>query len=225
MATTTTLDKLLIKELKRELRDRSLKTIENKETVQAEADPDTYLFEVEPDMEFMQQQMAAVLENIGSMREQLNSGLRNTIDKLDVVDTKIDIMESGIKTELLAMNQRVQAVEERITNVDKQMKQRVDADEMKIQAQCMHRNVPDADMTSFVPEVSKKMKAPVFDGSLSWSMYKKQFDAAAKVNKWNSEEEKATSLVLSLRGKASELLQSLPNQQDFAALVQAMELR
>uniref|UniRef100_A0A2C9KZC3 Uncharacterized protein n=1 Tax=Biomphalaria glabrata TaxID=6526 RepID=A0A2C9KZC3_BIOGL len=40
-----------------------------------------------------------------------------------------------------------------------------------------------------------------------------------------SEEEKATALVLALRGKASEVLQSIPNQQDYAALVQAMELR
>ncbi|XP_055890394.1 uncharacterized protein LOC129927167 [Biomphalaria glabrata] len=225
MATTKTLDQLLVNELRRELRERGLKTSGNKETLQArlredlveeEADPDTYLFEVLPDM-------GAVLEKISSRQEQMGAVLEN-------MDTKIDAMESGIKTELLAMNHRIQAVEERITTIDEQVNQRVDAvekaiEEMKTQVHCKHTNAPETSMASFVPESSGKMKPPVFDGSVSWSVYKKQFDAAAKVNKWNSEEEKATALVLSLRGKASELLQSLPNQQDLAALVQAMELR
>ncbi|XP_055873879.1 uncharacterized protein LOC129924094 [Biomphalaria glabrata] len=224
MAPMKTLDQLLVNELKRELRDRGLKTSGNKETLQArlredlvedEADPDTYLFKVEPDIE-----------------ELLSSMLGNTNSKIDAMDTKvdakIDVMASGIKTELLAMNQRLHAVEERITTIDEQMNQRVDAvekaiEEMKTQVHCKNTNAPETSMTSFVHESSGKMKPPVFDGSVSWSVYKKQFDAA--VNKWNSEEEKATALVLSLRGKASELLQSLPNQQDFAALVQAMELR
>ncbi|XP_055881772.1 uncharacterized protein LOC129925711 [Biomphalaria glabrata] len=97
-------------------------------------DPETCLFDVEPDMEDMQQQMAAVLEkmgfqqeqmgavleNIEFMREQLNSGLGNANDKTDDI-------KSVIKTELLAISQRIHAVEERITNIDKQMNQRVDA--------------------------------------------------------------------------------------------------
>ncbi|XP_055895323.1 uncharacterized protein LOC129927826 [Biomphalaria glabrata] len=114
MARLKLLYELELKELKRELRDRGLKTSGNKETLQArlredimeeEEDPDTYLFQVEPDMEEL---LSSMLGNINSK-----------IDAMDTkVDAKIDVIVSGIKTELLALNQRIPAVEERITNTD-----------------------------------------------------------------------------------------------------------
>ncbi|XP_055885376.1 uncharacterized protein LOC129926281 [Biomphalaria glabrata] len=244
MATTKTLDQLLLKELRRELRNRDLKMSGNKETLQArlredlvkeKEDPDTYLFEVEPDLQeqmaAMQGHMAAmqgqivssIQEQMAAMREQMNSGQENT-------NYKIDKMDSGIKTELLAMNQRIHAVEERITTIEEQMNQRVYAvekkiEEIKTQVYRDFTKMQKANVMSIVPEAFMKVKPPVFDGSVSWSVYKLQFDAAAKVNQWNSDEEKATALILSLRGKASELLQSIPNPQDYAALVKTMELR
>ncbi|XP_055877101.1 uncharacterized protein LOC129924657 [Biomphalaria glabrata] len=110
------------------------------------------------------------------------------------------------------MNQRVYAVEKKI-------------EEIKTQVYRDFTKMQKANVMSIVPEAFMKVKPPVFDGSVSWSVYKLQFDAAAKVNQWNSDEEKATALILSLRGKASELLQSIPNPQDYAALVKTMELR
>lgn len=212
MASTKTLEQLLVKELKRELRERGLTLGGNRDALAArlrqalldeDDDPETYLFEIEPD----------VVELLGA---------------------KIDKMDSGIKTELVTMNQRIHAMEEtinqRINTIDEQMKQRVDAvekaiEEIRTQVQGKVTISPEPKVMSCLPEVSMKIKPPVFDGSVSWSVYKRQFDAAAKVNKWDSNEEKATALVLALRGKASELLQSIPNQQDYAALVQVMELR
>uniref|UniRef100_A0A2C9LUW5 SAP domain-containing protein n=1 Tax=Biomphalaria glabrata TaxID=6526 RepID=A0A2C9LUW5_BIOGL len=106
MATTKTLDQLLVKELKEELRGRDLKTSGNKETLQAclreelvkeKEDLDTYLFEVEPDLleqitssiqqqitstSIMQEQMAAMQGQIASSKQEqmaaMNSGLENT---------------------------------------------------------------------------------------------------------------------------------------------------
>jgi hypothetical protein len=45
-----------------------------------------------------------------------------------------------------------------------------------------------------------KLKPPPFDGTTSWSMYKKQFEAAAGANNWD-DEGKAVALTLALRGR------------------------
>ncbi|KAJ8962260.1 hypothetical protein NQ318_018237 [Aromia moschata] len=57
-------------------------------------------------------------------------------------------------------------------------------------------------------------------------MYRRQFEAAAKANGWTSQE-MATSLVISLRGQALEILQSIPEEQqnDYDRIVGALEIR
>ncbi|KAJ8936420.1 hypothetical protein NQ318_014858 [Aromia moschata] len=70
------------------------------------------------------------------------------------------------------------------------------------------------------------LKPPTYDGKSSWSMYRRQFEAAAKANGWTSQE-MATSLVISLRGQALEILQNIPEEQqnDYNRIVEALEIR
>uniref|UniRef100_A0A2C9LY68 SAP domain-containing protein n=1 Tax=Biomphalaria glabrata TaxID=6526 RepID=A0A2C9LY68_BIOGL len=103
MATTKTLDQLLVKELRQELRNRDLKTSGNKETLQArlreelmkeKEDPDTYLFEVEPDLleqitssmqqqitstSIMQEQMAAMQGQIANSKQEQMAAMQGHI--------------------------------------------------------------------------------------------------------------------------------------------------
>ncbi|KAJ8944601.1 hypothetical protein NQ318_006015, partial [Aromia moschata] len=74
--------------------------------------------------------------------------------------------------------------------------------------------------------VHKMLKPPTYDGQSSWSMYRRQFEAAAKANGWTPQE-MATSLVISLRGQALEILQSIPEEQqnDYNRIVGALEIR
>ncbi|KAJ8937331.1 hypothetical protein NQ318_011835 [Aromia moschata] len=74
--------------------------------------------------------------------------------------------------------------------------------------------------------VYKMLKPPTYDGQSSWSMYRRQFEAAAKANEWTSQE-MATSLVISLRGQALEILQSISEEQqnDYDRIVGALEIR
>ncbi|KAJ8941409.1 hypothetical protein NQ318_010155, partial [Aromia moschata] len=74
--------------------------------------------------------------------------------------------------------------------------------------------------------VHKILKPPTYDGQSSWSMYRRQFVAAAKANGWTSQE-MATSLVISLRGQALEILQSIPEEQqnDYDRIIGAVEIR
>ncbi|KAJ8948954.1 hypothetical protein NQ318_022976 [Aromia moschata] len=74
--------------------------------------------------------------------------------------------------------------------------------------------------------VHKMLKLPTYDGQSSWSMYRRQFEAAAKANGWTPQE-MATSLVISLRGQALEILHSIPEEQqnDYDRIVGALEIR
>ncbi|KAJ8957183.1 hypothetical protein NQ318_007745 [Aromia moschata] len=74
--------------------------------------------------------------------------------------------------------------------------------------------------------VHKMLKPPTYDGQSSWSMYRSQFEAAAKANGWTPQE-MATSLVISLRGQALEILQSIPEEQqnDYDRIVGALEIK
>ncbi|KAJ8958740.1 hypothetical protein NQ318_016468 [Aromia moschata] len=74
--------------------------------------------------------------------------------------------------------------------------------------------------------VHEMLKPPTYDGQSSWSMYRRQFEAAAKANGWTPQE-MATSLVISLRGQALEILQSIPEEQqnDYDRIVGALEIR
>lgn len=45
---------------------------------------------------------------------------------------------------------------------------------------------------------STSMKIPTIDGETHWPKYRRQFEAAAECNYWNSEE-KATALIFVLR--------------------------
>ncbi|KAJ8944263.1 hypothetical protein NQ318_013675 [Aromia moschata] len=74
--------------------------------------------------------------------------------------------------------------------------------------------------------VHKMLKPPTYDGQSSWSMYRRQFEAAAKANGWTPQE-MTTSLVISLRGQALEILQSIPEEQqnDYDRIVGALEIR
>ncbi|KAJ8954832.1 hypothetical protein NQ318_023391, partial [Aromia moschata] len=73
--------------------------------------------------------------------------------------------------------------------------------------------------------VHQMLKTPTYDGQSSWSMYRRQFEAAAKANGWTSQE-MATSLVISLRCQVLEILQSIPEEQqnDYGRIIGALEI-
>lgn len=54
-----------------------------------------------------------------------------------------------------------------------------------------------------------KSMAPSFDGSMSLSVFKYQFDTLAGRSRWDSDE-KAVQLIMALKGKAAEVLETVP---------------
>lgn len=71
-----------------------------------------------------------------------------------------------------------------------------------------------------------KISPPTFDGKTPWCTYQKQFEAAANANGWD-EGEKATALIVALRGEALNILQVIPASQqgNYEALINKLQMR
>ncbi|UYV74019.1 hypothetical protein LAZ67_11001859 [Cordylochernes scorpioides] len=68
------------------------------------------------------------------------------------------------------------------------------------------------------------VKVPTFDGHLSWTSFKTQFDVVARTYGWNVRD-KASILDAALRGPTVEVLQMIPEQlrQEFNSLIGALD--
>lgn len=61
-------------------------------------------------------------------------------------------------------------------------------------------------------EIKKKYVKHKYNAEDTWSIYQAQSEAAAPAEAW-SEEEKATAVILSVKGKAIKVLLSLPGTE------------
>ena len=71
-----------------------------------------------------------------------------------------------------------------------------------------------------------RIKPPTFDGKTPWANFLLQFEAAARANGWTLAE-KASALIVALRGDAIDVLQTIPLevQDDYRLMVRKLELR
>ncbi|KAJ4446044.1 hypothetical protein ANN_12730 [Periplaneta americana] len=68
------------------------------------------------------------------------------------------------------------------------------------------------------------VKTPKFDGTTSWAIFHRQFEATAAHNGWTPAE-KTTQLLTALQGQASEILHSVPEDGTAAEIMAALEGR
>ncbi|XP_069694750.1 uncharacterized protein PF3D7_1120000-like [Periplaneta americana] len=68
------------------------------------------------------------------------------------------------------------------------------------------------------------VKTPKFDGTTSWAIFRRQFEAIAEHNGWTPAE-KTTQLLAALQGQASEILHSFPEDGTAAEIMAALEGR
>ncbi|KAJ3664361.1 hypothetical protein Zmor_008538 [Zophobas morio] len=133
------------------------------------------------------------------------------------------IMEENLKamqtTLLNSRSEILQVVRNEVDEVRNEMENKIKELEERLQTPRPTSATP----AEFSPV---RVQPPIFDGQTSWTTYKKQFEAAALSNSWN-DQQKATALVVALRGAALEILQTLSeeNQKDYTALTTALELR
>ncbi|KAJ8974736.1 hypothetical protein NQ317_010614 [Molorchus minor] len=138
-----------------------------------------------------------------------------------VVEETVEEFKNEMDKEITDMKKDVEVLNNKIDNGLVDVKKEIDILKRKCESQKSGTiNVEEG------YHHSSKIKPPTYDGKTSWQTYMKQFDAAANVNNW-SESEKATALIVSLRGDALEILQTLNEDQhkNYEDLVLQLEMR
>jgi hypothetical protein len=65
---------------------------------------------------------------------------------------------------------------------------------------------------------------PIFEGTTSWSVFRRQFETVAEHNHW-LQQEKSTYLITALRGQAADVLHGIPINATYQKTLQALEDR
>ncbi|KAJ8962301.1 hypothetical protein NQ318_018280 [Aromia moschata] len=179
-------------------------------------------------------------QEICESQQVINTRLNAFSGRIDGVEQQID--QVGIKVNRIekVVEENKEEIERKLEDTRRQVQKEI-MEKIEGLGHQLHRtSIADSKDDSISPgtplqnsspmhtemSVHKMLKPPTYDGQSSWSMYRRQFEAAAKANGWTSQE-MATSLVISLRGQALEILQSIPEEQqnDYDRIVGALEIR
>lgn len=218
-------------ELKERLREAVISAGENPETAEFQT---TKVSDLNSLFQAISEQNDKTQKQNEEIKERIDSQRVESRQQIEEMKQKFQVMESAMEKrmeEIEALKQRQENIETDVLFKIKEMKDGVDKGmseidkKMKLMEEEYFR-IRSINNTTESQQYSNpaRMKPPEFDGQVSWSVYKKQFEAAAQINKWITPEEKATALILALRGPASELLQTV-DQRNYNALVKALELR
>ncbi|KAJ8940116.1 hypothetical protein NQ318_009830 [Aromia moschata] len=176
--------------------------------------------EVKMDMGKRLDDMKTAQDNISRQLNDMKIEINEVVDKLkSKMDTKLEAIQKNMEENAAETNKGLKDVNTEIEVIKKKM------EEPKTKGDTVRRSdtvkVEEGNFSS-----TSRMKPPTYNGKTSWDTYKKQFDAAASVNKW-SDEEKTTALVVALRGEALDILQTLTEDKhkDYRELVLHLEMR
>ena len=152
---------------------------------------------VEVQQEF-KQQIVQIRADCGDMRDDLGNRMSNFERQLSEISDRIHGYESK-------SNDTIKSLEGKIKDIQTYMR--------------------DGGVLGSAGSHSK-LQPPNYDGQTSWTLYRKQFEAAALANSWTAQE-KVTNLVLALRGRALDILQTLTviEQHDLDTLLRTLDLR
>ncbi|KAK7873648.1 hypothetical protein R5R35_009334 [Gryllus longicercus] len=235
MSCTKTLRELKVTELKVELEDRELETTGTKAILQnrlanalkaAGEDPESFLFEMNENF----------LQTIGRTekrfrRKKQNIG-RKVIRKPGTKITQNNILvreeiEEKMSKNVEKIEEKFVNSEEKILNLLEEKLKGFDFPTEKIKMNTIQDPQGMARVTTVREPLGKgRVKPPTFDGTSSWPNYLKQFKAAATANGWSGTD-CATALIVSLRGNAVDILETIPieEQANFEHIVKRLETR
>ena len=157
-----------------------------------------------------QEELQKILEHQEKEREHQKIFFEQILHKTDV---QIDELKTDFTKIDDKLNQEVSRIDSMFDTIKRDVANQI-------------ASLRSQDRRDRVATSGSSVKPPTFDGQSPWSMYRRQFEAAASANGW-SDEEKATALIVALRVPALGMLQSIPVEQQnhFGDLVAALELR
>ncbi|GFW14936.1 uncharacterized protein TNCV_4658971 [Trichonephila clavipes] len=193
-------------------------------------------------MESMQKSQEETKERMENMQEEIKNGLKQRIEKgqqeMQKVEEKIAVVEEKIEKKVgEEIGRNKEQVEERIEGVAESLSlisQRVEDLEKKLLV-CANNN--ESKIFAFLSStyvnlsgacncLNSVSETVTYDGKMNWEVYKTQFSIISEANGW-TEGVKACQLAASLRGEATEILQTLPDtkQLNLNSLYNALDLR
>ncbi|KAI5728107.1 hypothetical protein M8J77_011685 [Diaphorina citri] len=142
--------------------------------------------------------------------------------EVDKVKGDMHVLEDRFK----GMEDKVDSVDDRVRNFEDKLAEMSNNITRQVIGQVVQH--PPSSLSTVIPERANpaRMKPPVFDGQMAWSIFKRQFEAACECNLYSAKE-KVTALMLSLRGPAADLIQTLPKDSNltYDELVSVIERR
>ena len=140
------------------------------------------------------------------------------------IKTPMELMTLMREESIAAQEENRAAQEEnRVSNLEKLVKENVG--EIETRLNNMVKQVQNGCQVQERINSVEYAKTPAFDGTVSWSVYKAQFEIAARKNNWLTSQQKAENLVFSLRGEALQLLELIADRDDYDAIVKVLENR
>jgi hypothetical protein len=176
-------------------------------------------------------------ENSRSLEDQMKEHSRKMEEKVEGMEKKIEENSRNLEEKLeensrnleekLGKNlEKIKSLEDEVSDIRQQVAALQASGINSAVSDTKKSNNLESDVAKQTDGVKIQMKAPQFDGKTSWNNYHRQFEAAARANRW-SDTEKALALTLALREDATNILQKLNSQEqeDYNVLVKHLELR
>ncbi|XP_049316468.1 uncharacterized protein LOC125779284 [Bactrocera dorsalis] len=240
---------LRIQQLKKELEERNLPISEQKADLQArlrevmEADGinvDEFEFDgpetstkVEEKVEEQRTSSSVDTNMLLVAIKQMAENAVQTENRLAQQMTQIAENTSQLESRL------TQQITENTTQLQKQVQEKFskfedqlstlknDEENLKAEALQLSNRVRELQLHGPAPSTNnQRLKAPTFDGSIPFQIFKLQFEKTVMANNWNAAD-KVASLFVSLKGPAAEILQTIPDceRDNYEALMSAIERR
>ncbi|ESN99408.1 hypothetical protein HELRODRAFT_162956 [Helobdella robusta] len=233
---------LNVVQLREELQKRSLVTSGNKEVLVARLrealidegkNPDEFKFDgADEDNEISTGTFttAKMMELLLSMSTEIKQQIKEQSEQQS--ERQAEELKQQIKEQFERQTEELKQIKDQLKHVKLEVAEQIEEQSTRIEMieQKLDRQTVEVDhkidKLKRELEQSKKMampldhasgrtlKVPAFDGEMSWNIYKTQFEAAATSNCWNGKE-RATALILALRGSAAEVLQTIPPENHF----------
>lgn len=180
----------------------------------------------------MKKEIDVIKLEVGDVKNQIEQSalrVKNEI-KNEVDKAKHEVDE--VKQEINEMKKEVDVIKQKVENSVSEFKENVETKILEIEKKFDGRLLKEMKhlKVSGISEPSTstnlRLKTPTFDGNVPWSTYRRQFEAAANINGWTLEE-KATALMIALRGDTLNILQTIPAnvEPSYDNLVSRLEMR
>ncbi|GBM48214.1 hypothetical protein AVEN_72487-1 [Araneus ventricosus] len=164
--------------------------------------------EMKEGMKKRQEEMKNQLQGVKGQNEEVKNELQRKIEEIEgKVQKGIEGVEDKVQRKIEEVEDKVQ---EKMEEVEEKVQVKIDYLNNRL-SELEDRPINFAEnpeLTYLKPTV----KSLIFDGQMSWAVFKTQFEVVSPENGWNNFV-KASQRVTSSRGSAAEVLQGIPSDK------------